>query len=266
MLARHWVGGIAASALLMPTAAMAATPRDVSDLVGARAAGGETQLEQRGYVHIKTDKSDDRAWSYWWHSGRKQCLSVATVDGRYDSITDTPAADCNQRGGKSDGSAVAAGVAVAALIGAIALAHKSHNHDDGKHYDDDKTDAVYERGFRDGLYNQSYHNYDRADAYSRGYEAGTRQREDETSYRHGHRSGAGGYTRSVNVSDLQGARASSADGELQSRGFRNVDALKSGNAAYTIWYNRDTRQCLQMAIADGRVDSLVDIGSSPNCR
>ncbi|MGH6781405.1 MAG: hypothetical protein ACREB5_04800 [Sphingomonadaceae bacterium] len=91
---------IAVAALLATAltagAAAAQTPRDVSDLVGARASSGETQLEARGYRFSHTTTGDDRKWSFWWNPARKQCLSVATVEGRYDSIITTPAPDCRQ--------------------------------------------------------------------------------------------------------------------------------------------------------------------------
>ena len=77
--------------------ALAQTPNDVSDLVGARAAGAETAIQSRGYVLIKTEPSDDRTYTYWWNADRRQCLSVATMNGRYASITATPAPDCNKR-------------------------------------------------------------------------------------------------------------------------------------------------------------------------
>lgn len=262
------IGACVATTLIMPTAATSATPGDVRDLVGARGPGGEDALQQRGYTHIKTEKGDDRAWSYWWNASRKQCLSIVVMDGRFDTITDSPAVDCNQKASaNSTATAVAAGVAAAALIGALALSHKSHNHDGNEHYDDDKSEAAYERGYRDGLYNQSYHNYDRSDPYARGYEAGVQQRSHETSYRDDHHAGnSAGYRASVDVSDLNGIRASSADSEMQNRGFANVDGLKSGTTSYTIWYNRQTRQCAQMGVADGRVVNLVDTHKSPNCR
>ncbi|MFS0736885.1 hypothetical protein ABC347_07535 [Sphingomonas sp. 1P06PA] len=78
-------------------AAQAQTPPGLSDLVGARAAGGETQLEARGFRSIRTSTDDDRKYSSWWNAERRQCVMVATSDGRYASITTTPAADCDQR-------------------------------------------------------------------------------------------------------------------------------------------------------------------------
>lgn len=74
------------------------TPSDVRDLVGARAAGGETQLQARGYVNVGGQAGDDRKWTYWWNERRGACLSVATMNGRYDSIVSTPAPDCRRPG------------------------------------------------------------------------------------------------------------------------------------------------------------------------
>lgn len=256
----------ALAATFASPAALAQAPRSLSDLVGARAAGGETQLEARGYVHIKTEKGDDRAWSYWWQPQRRECVSVAVFDGRFDAITATPAADCNQSARKagSDASAAAA-LAGVAIIGAAALAHRSHNHDDGKHFDDARAEEQFDRGFRDGLYAQSYHNYDRSDAYSDGYSKGVAQRNHETQYRDGHAAWAGGYQPSVNVNDLVTQRAAGADVELQRRGFRTVNAYQAGATSYTIRSNDQTGQCMQVAVTDGRVRYIAALKKSA-CR
>ncbi|WP_235522814.1 hypothetical protein [Novosphingobium sp. Leaf2] len=74
--------------------AFAQTPPDVSDLVGARGAGGETQLEARGYRFVTTNTVRDTKWSFWWSERQRQCISVATSDGRYASIITVPAANC----------------------------------------------------------------------------------------------------------------------------------------------------------------------------
>ena len=78
------------------SAAQAQTPAGLNDLVGARAAGGETQMQSRGYTNVRTEKGDDRSYTYWWNSSSRQCIAVATMDGRYDSITSSPAPDCGQ--------------------------------------------------------------------------------------------------------------------------------------------------------------------------
>lgn len=74
--------------------AHAQPPATLNDLVGARATGAETQMRARGYDFIRTDKSDDRSYSYWWNGSTRQCVTVVTMNGRYDSITSTPAPDC----------------------------------------------------------------------------------------------------------------------------------------------------------------------------
>lgn len=91
---------ILALALSAASAAQAqVTPSDVRDLVGARAAGGESELAARGYVNVGGRTGDDRKWTSWWNEKRGVCLSVATVNGRYDSIVSAPAPDCGQGGG-----------------------------------------------------------------------------------------------------------------------------------------------------------------------
>ena len=58
---------------------------DLQDLVGARGAGGESELQRRGYNYVAGDK-----WSNGWH-----CVTVHTVNGHYKSIVDTPMDDCH---------------------------------------------------------------------------------------------------------------------------------------------------------------------------
>jgi len=92
--------------------ASAQTPADVRDLVGARAPGGETQMQARGYTNVGGRTGDDRVWTYWWNPATHTCVTVATMQGRYDSITVSPAADCQaQSGGAAAAEAVPAGQA-----------------------------------------------------------------------------------------------------------------------------------------------------------
>ena len=91
--------------LLATTPAMAQTPTDpvvspapdltdIIDLVGARAAGAETAMQRRGYVLSRGQQGDDRVYTYWWNQTRGACVVVATMNGRYDSITATTKPDC----------------------------------------------------------------------------------------------------------------------------------------------------------------------------
>ena len=263
MLARNLVLATAASALaIQPVLARGAS--DLRDLVGARGSSGEMGLEQRGYTYITGNLgSYDTKHSYWWNAADKQCVHVETYDGRYTAITDASNGDCNQKSESGGDVAAAIGVAAgAALLGALIGGHKKHHHDDNAHFDDRNREAAYERGYNDGLHNVAYHNYDRDNAYSDGYRSGVEQRKRNTSYHHG----SGGYRQKVAFNTLTGARASGADGSLRNLGFRNVDGFKSGNTAYTIWWRRESQQCLQMTVADGRVYDIRDIGRHPECR
>ncbi|WP_380878170.1 hypothetical protein [Sphingomonas sp. DBB INV C78] len=87
-----------ASAGLLVAPASAQTPPDIKDLLGARAAGGETQMQARGYTNVGGQTGDDRVWTYWWNPSTRTCVTVATVQGRYDSITVSPAPDCQRQG------------------------------------------------------------------------------------------------------------------------------------------------------------------------
>jgi hypothetical protein len=92
------------TALLAGQAAAQVTPSDVRDLIGARGSSGEAELASRGYVNVGGQTGDDRKWTYWWNDRRGVCLSVSTVNGRYDSIVSTPAPDCRHGGGGGGGS------------------------------------------------------------------------------------------------------------------------------------------------------------------
>ena len=262
---------LALGVILAAGAASADIPSDLSDLMGARASSGERALQQRGYVLTDYGRSEGVTWNYWWNAGRRACVGVATSNGRYERIASVTSHDCNQDTGHhedegmSDGAKVAIGAA--ALLGAIALAHKSHHHEDISHHNDVDREAEFDRGYRDGKYNHSYNDYNRSQDYRDGYEQGTGSREHHSSYRHhdSENHNRYGYSSRQGFDDLVGERASSAERELQNRGFRDVDGFKSGNTSYTIWWNGRSRQCLQVATANGRADSINDIGRHPGC-
>lgn len=119
------------------------------------------------------------------------------------------------------------------------------------------------RGYRDGLHHQSYHNYNNTPAYSDGYGAGQRERDEQTSYRpsDGRYSGYHAY---VSLEDLVGARASSADSAMRSRGFRDTGGYKQGNKSFVTWYNPNTLQCVQAVTRDGQIRRFESIDEG-NC-
>lgn len=258
------VGTAAALAMIAgPIAPALARPANqMTDLVGARGSSGESQLEARGFTHITTSEGRyDTKHSYWWNSRDKNCLHVETYDGRYTAITDATAGDCHQKANNGNAAAAVGAVAGVALLAAL-LSHKSHNHDDGQHHSDPTHEEQYERGYNDGLHNYSYHNYDRSDQYANGYQAGVNQR----NYNNQGHSGRGGYDRAVRISDLKGKDSIWAIDEMHNRGFVDADSFSTGNTVYGIYYNRSTRQCVQVTNASSRVYDIRDIGQHPNCR
>ncbi|UXH79003.1 hypothetical protein [Roseateles amylovorans] len=109
-LTRAMAQAVALAAWLVPIGSQAqVTPSDVQDLVGVRAPGGESELASRGYVNVGGRKGDDRAWTFWWNDRRGVCLSVATREGRYESLVSTPAADCGQDSRRGANAGMTAG-------------------------------------------------------------------------------------------------------------------------------------------------------------
>ena len=77
---------------------------NLQDLVGAKGRDAEGQMEQRGYSWVRTEKSDDSAYSYWRDNRSGKCINVRTSQGRYASIVYTPDLDCNKdQGGNAQG-------------------------------------------------------------------------------------------------------------------------------------------------------------------
>ena len=66
--------------------------------------------------------------------------------------------------------------------------------------------------------------------------------------------------------DLRGWHAGRAIDEMRIRGFANVDSITSGSTLYEIFYQRGTRQCVQMTTENGRVQDIRDIRTHPRCR
>lgn len=251
--------------LLQPVAASAAEPLpgSVRDLVGARASSGESTLETRGFTFISGSTKHGQKLAYWWNGNTKECIRTATQDGNFAQIVVAPKQDCGQRGG-NDGTAAAVAVGAAALIGAIALSHKSHDHHNDRHYDDAMREAQYERGYRDGLYHQSYHNYERSQAYTDGYQQGVRARGEETSYRGGSYYG-GGYSSHINLWDLRGRDRSYVNGQLVGRGFVRRDDKRTEDGRYATWWREASQQCVIVVSRSGRVDS-IESTSEQTCR
>ncbi len=238
----------------------------LSDLVYQGDSFAARELPKRGYVLTHTDVRDGKAWQYWWNAQAARCARVTVAEGRVTDARDTDEHDCDQqpgenKSGMSDGAKIA--LAAAAILGVAALAHKSHENSKERAKQQPQDVAEFERGFRDGLYHQGFHNYNNTSDYANGYQKGAEKRDAETSYRpgSGYHSGTASY---VNVQDLVGARGSSVDGELRARGFASKGAYQDSGRAVSMWWNARTRQCLNMVVSDGRAKQIRAINEN-NC-
>lgn len=253
---------VCASMLAQSVPAFAETPGSVRDLVGARAAGGETTLEERGFtLHHGSTKNDSKI-NIWWNPSTKECVRVTTYDGRFESVEKTTNADCGQRSGSKNDAGIAIAVGAAAILGIAALSSKSHHR--GDRYNDQQSTADFERGYRDGLYNQPYHNYSRSNAYSDGYSQGVEQRGHETSYRSNNYN-MGGYRAHTYVGDLNGQTRQRAVSELIRRGFVVRDNKKTDEGRFFTFWNQASEQCVVMTSSNGYVNSIDNV-SKRTCR
>jgi hypothetical protein len=87
---------LASTLALACAAPLYAQSTGLEDMVGARAGQAEGEIQRRGYRNVGGEKSDDRSYTYWWSDERRQCVTIATMDGRYASVTPSPAPDCRQ--------------------------------------------------------------------------------------------------------------------------------------------------------------------------
>lgn len=91
--------------------------RDLQDIVGEKGSYAEMDLEKRGYVHIKTDKSGYDVYSSWWNASKKKCVTYHLSDGRVQSVVDVPSSDCNKSSGSGHGGHQGGHVKVDDLVG-----------------------------------------------------------------------------------------------------------------------------------------------------
>ena len=87
-----------ACVLFAGSAAQAQTPPDLQDLVGARGAGGETQMQARGYQWVRATRVRDQSWTFWWSDVQRACVAISTTDGRYATINRVPEQNCRPGG------------------------------------------------------------------------------------------------------------------------------------------------------------------------
>jgi hypothetical protein len=81
---------LAAALAFLALPALADTPDDIVDLLGARAPGAETQMQARGYADVGGNNT-------WWNATTGVCVKVHVSQGRYRTIDMAPAADCGMK-------------------------------------------------------------------------------------------------------------------------------------------------------------------------
>ncbi len=219
------------------------TPSDLSDLVGAKAAGGETQLERRGYKFVKSEKGEDRIWSNWWNPSKKICINVVTMEGRYDSIASVGKFDCNQADGNTSGGTDL--VDLSDLVGGRAAGGEN---------------LMIERGFESGSgYKKgstSYVYWLNSDTKQCVLVATTNGRYASINNKPTGECATSAPTALVDLSDLVGGRAAGGESLLIERGFESGRGYKKGSTSYVYWLNSDTKQCVLVATANGRYASI----------
>jgi hypothetical protein len=232
---------IVLSTIFLSMNAIAQNPaRDLQNIVGERGSYAEMDLEKQGYVHINTSKSGYDVYSNWWSPSKKKCVTYHLADGSVLSVVDVPPSDCN----KSSGAGYSSN---------SSYNHYSHHHNNNTHYSNQDHDQAFERGHNDGLYNKAYHNIyadsNLKSAYSDGYQSGVNQRGSNTRYH----SGRGGYQSHSRVDDLVGLPVDSAAERMGSRGFTEVNQFKHDGKTHRIYYNKQTRQCIDVRAMHGKV-------------
>jgi hypothetical protein len=98
---RRFLAPALAGLLAMTTTASASTPAHLENLVGVRAAGGETQMLDRGYEIVRSDPSGSDRKMYWRQRGSGECVLVRVSNGRYASVDATAKSECSESAGSS---------------------------------------------------------------------------------------------------------------------------------------------------------------------
>lgn len=68
---------------------------NLNDLIGARAAGADTQMRARGFVDRGARQHDGQSQVFWWNDSSRECVRVSTANGRIDSIRSVDRDRCN---------------------------------------------------------------------------------------------------------------------------------------------------------------------------
>ena len=70
----------------------------------------------------------------------------------------------------------------------------------------------------------------------------------------------------VGVPDVRGMQPAQVLAAMASYGYRNVGTTVMGGAIFGIYFNPATRECVQVASANGRAVGAQETGANPRCR
>ena len=120
-------------------------------------------------------------------------------------------------------------LAAAAILGLAALAHNEHHDRDTSAAKDPEYKAIFERGYRDGLYNEPYDSRHSSTAYANGYDAGHMERANNLAYK----------TNNVGGMKVPQAALNSCVSEVASSlnvGSHHVHVIKAGQEGSDNYY------------------------------
>lgn len=80
-------------------------------------------------------------------------------------------------------------LAAAAILGVAVLAHNNNHYHEGYAPNGAAEKAEFERGYRDGLYNEPFDPYHSSTAFAQGYDAGHKERSNRLAHKTGSTSG-----------------------------------------------------------------------------
>jgi hypothetical protein len=75
-----------------PAQPPAAAAPQTADLRGARAAGGESEMQRRGFTVAR----QRGLTAYWLHAPSNTCVRTVTSNGRYQTVDQVPASNCGR--------------------------------------------------------------------------------------------------------------------------------------------------------------------------
>lgn len=210
----------------------------LKDMVGLSARNIDSEMQQRGYEFIKTEKSSYTSYTYWWNNSKFKCVSIATEDGRIASALAVGVSNCNQYNRDDDNDT-----------------SQANNDSHRSHYNASYHEAAYEKGYNDSKYDRGYNNFyngQEKQAYSQGYNKSKEERHNNT-----YNSGYNGHHTEVKYKDLVGWHASSAHDELHSRGFREVKRYQK-DRLWIVWEHKSTGKCIKTGEEHGDIKEVQE--------